>query len=60
MSIQIFKPAPSLEVECYMSEGEASIVKRVKVALGRVEAVRVARAFAKSSLKDAVEFVDKL
>ena len=60
MSIQIIKYEPVKNKNTFICEGEAKIIFKIKSQIGRIEAVRVARAFAQSDLKSAVEFVDQL
>ncbi len=43
-----------------ISYEENELLKKIKASFGRVSAIRVARAFAKCSLKDAVEHINSL
>lgn len=58
--IVVSTPVPIPEKVFCISEQEDRIVRRVLALLGRVDAVRVARAFAKSDLASAVRYTDSL
>jgi hypothetical protein len=59
MSIKII-PETKMNISFWISKVEADLVTQIKKAFGRVAAVRVARAFAKSDLKSAIEYVDSI
>ncbi len=58
--IVVSTPVPVPEKVFCISAEEARIVQRVFDAFGRVDAIRVARAFAKSDLHSAVTYTGSL
>lgn len=60
MSIKVLAPVEPPKGDTYISDGEAVLIRKIAIAFGRVDAVRVARAFAKCDLRSAVEYVDSI
>ena len=58
--IVVDKPAQEPEKYYSMSHGESEIVAEVLHKIGKIAAIRVARAFAKSDLSSAIKYVREL